>query len=76
MAWFEGKKTYICAVLMAAGAFAQSMNWITVPQFQAWSALVAALGMAALKSGQKAETEKVVEKVTSAMAKADAQECK
>ena len=63
MEWFNGKKTYICAILMAIGAFAQSMNWMTAVQFQAWAGLIAALGMASLKSGQTNETAKVMAKV-------------
>lgn len=47
----SGKKTYIVAAVAAVLNFAAYMNWITVDQLSAINAVLAALGLAALRSG-------------------------
>jgi hypothetical protein len=46
-----GKKTYITAAIMAFGAFARALEWLTPEQFELLMGLAGSLGLAALRAG-------------------------
>ncbi len=47
----NGKKTYICAGLLALATFAQALGWIDSTLYQATLGLLGAGGLAALRAG-------------------------
>jgi len=46
-----GKKTYITAAVMALGAFARAVDWLTPEQFELLMGLAGSMGLAALRAG-------------------------
>lgn len=52
-----GKKTYITAALMALGAIARGMEWLTPDQFELLMGLAGSLGLAALRAGVTKATQ-------------------
>jgi hypothetical protein len=47
----SGKKTYIMAAVMAIGAFARGMGWLTQEQFELLMSAAGSMGLAALRAG-------------------------
>jgi len=47
----SGKKTYLMSAIMALGAFARGMGWLSPEQFELFMGLAASMGLAALRAG-------------------------
>ena len=46
-----GKKTYLMALIMALGAFARGLGWLTQDQFELLMGFAGSMGLAALRAG-------------------------
>lgn len=51
MDWLSGKKTYICAILVALATFAYQLGWIDAATLSLLLGLFGAGGLAALRAG-------------------------
>ena len=51
LAWLDGKKTYLCALVCAAAVIAHSQNWINLTALEIILGAFGGGGLAALRSG-------------------------